>query len=122
MFESLIVKPDRSLEWTDQVTDHVFCRVVQKPGAKLLRSEARFDRGENIGDDQAVLRDGKRVLADRLPVPARDPRQPVGDVFDLDVFGLRREKIETATRQHALPSSRSVVVLHAPRPAILSFF
>ena len=122
MLESLIVKSDSGFEWTDQITDHVFRRVVQQPGAKLLRSEARFDRGENIGDDQAVLRHGKCVLADRLAVPARDPRQAVGDVLDLDVFGLRREEIETAARQHALPGSRSVVASHAPRPATLSFF
>src|SRR4029079_4812341 len=105
LFKSLIVKPDRSLERTDQVTDHVFCRIVQKSGAKLLGSEACLDRRKNIGDDEAVLRDGKSMLTDRLPVPPRDPRQPVRDVFDLDVFGLRREEIESATRKHALPSS-----------------
>ena len=47
-----------------------------------------------------------------LPVPARHPRQPVGDVFDLDVERGWIEQIEPSSRQHPLP--RTGVRLRAP--------
>ena len=53
-----------------------------------------------------MLRDREGVVAEGLSVPARDAREPVRDVLDLDVERRRIEKIETAARQHALPGAR----------------
>src|SRR3990167_3134572 len=41
-----------------------------------------------------------------LAVPARDARQAVRDVLDLDVERRGVEQIEPAARQHALPGAR----------------
>ena len=41
-----------------------------------------------------------------LTVPASDARQPMRDVFDLDVERRGIEKIQPPPTQHALPSAR----------------
>jgi hypothetical protein len=41
--------------------------------------------GEDLLDHQGVLGDREPVLARCLAVPARDAREPVGNVLDLDV-------------------------------------
>ena len=43
-----------------------------------------------------------------LAVPARDAREPVRDVLDLDVERGGIEQVEPAARQHALPGARRV--------------
>ena len=45
------------------------------------------------------------VVAMRLSVPARHPRDPMCNVLDLDVERRRIEQIETAARQHPLPGA-----------------
>ena len=45
-------------------------------------------------DQQRVLRDRENMRAAGLAVPARDPRQPMGDVGDLDVERRGIEQIE----------------------------
>src|SRR5215207_570425 len=57
-------------------------------------------------DQQRVLRHREDVLPDSLPVPARDAREAMGDVFDLDVQRRGVEEIEPAPREHALPGTR----------------
>src|SRR5689334_14078435 len=41
-----------------------------------------------------------------LAVPARHPRQAMGDIFDFDVERRGVEQIEAASREHALPGAR----------------
>jgi len=48
----------------------------------------------NLLHQQGVLRHRKDVGTDGLPVPARDPGQPVRDVLDLDVERRRIEQVE----------------------------
>ena len=50
-----------------------------------------------------MLRHREDVRPVRLPVPARDAGEPVGDVGDLDVERRGIEQIEPAAGQHALP-------------------
>ena len=52
-----------------------------------------------------MLRDREDMRADGLAVPARDAREPMRDVLDLDVERGRIEQIEPAARQHALPGA-----------------
>ncbi len=57
---------------------------------------------------QAVLRHREDVRPRRLPVPAGDAGEPVGDVRDLDVEGRRIEQVEPrpeSIRCHALGGS-----------------
>jgi len=49
-------------------------------------------------DQQRVLRHREDMRAAGLPVPARDPRQPMGDVGDFDVERRGVEQIEPAPR------------------------
>ena len=44
--------------------------------------------------------------ADRLPVPARDAGEPMGDVLDLDVERRGVEEVEPAPGEHPLPGAR----------------
>ncbi len=53
-----------------------------------------------------VLGDRERVRPLRLTIPAREPREAVSDIFDLDVGRLRIEQVETAPGQHALLGAR----------------
>ena len=77
----------------------------QRQGKPAVARRAVAER--DLGHQQRVLRDREDVVAMRLPVPARDAREPVGDVLDLDVERRRVEKIEPAPRQHALPRPRT---------------
>ena len=47
-------------------------------------------------DQEAMLRHRKNVRAFGLPVPARDPREPVRDIRHLDVERGGVEQIEAA--------------------------
>ena len=64
-------------------------------------------------DQQRVLRDGEDVRALGLAVPARDAREAVRDVLDLDVERGGIEQVEPAARQHALPCARRGFVLRS---------
>ena len=55
-----------------------------------------------------MLRDRKDVRPVGLAVPARDARETMRDVLDLDVERGGVEQIEPAARQHALPGARRV--------------
>ena len=56
-------------------------------------------------DQERVLGDREDMRAAGLAVPARDPRQPMGDVGDLDVERRGVDQIEPPSRQHALPDA-----------------
>ena len=57
-------------------------------------------------DQQAVLRDGEDVRADRLSVPARDAGEPVRDVVELHIERRGIEQVEPPPREHPLPDAR----------------
>ncbi len=98
---------DHCLERRDHVADHVFRRVVQEHSEAALTIEVgalvrkRFHQ-------QRVLGDRKNVGADRLPVPARDAREPVRDVRDLDIERGGVEQVEPAPGKHALPGAEQL--------------
>ena len=52
-----------------------------------------------------MLGDGESVLALGLAIPARDPRQAMGDVLDLHIQRRGVEQIEAAPAQHPLPGA-----------------
>src|SRR5690242_9098854 len=52
-----------------------------------------------------MLCDGKRMTSFRLTVPARDARQAMRDIADLDIQRRWIEQIETPPAQHPLPSA-----------------
>ena len=104
--DRLVVAADHRLERRDHVADHVFGRVVQQHREPAAAIEPRRAQPRQRLDQQAMLRNGKDVRALGLAVPARHPRQTVGDVFQLDVERRRIEQVEPAPRQHALPGAR----------------
>ena len=73
-------------------------------------ARSRFLRRGDRLDQQRMLRDREDVRAVRLAVPARDARQAVRDILDLDVERRGIEQVEPATRQHALPGARRGVL------------
>ena len=68
-----------------------------------------------------MLRHREGMSALGLAVPPRHPRQPMGDVLDLDIERRGIEEIEPPSRQHALPGPRCLAVAlhrhHRPRVA-----
>ena len=103
--ETLVAEAQRRLEGRDHVADDVFGGVVQQGGQTPLGLQPRPDVSGDLLDHAGVLGHREGVLADRLPVPAGDPGQAVGDVLDLDVEGRRIEQVEATARQHALPGA-----------------
>ena len=65
---------------------------------------------------ERVLRHREDVVADGLPVPARDAREAVRDVLDLDVERRRVEEVEPPAGQHALPGARRLSAHHSRSP------
>ena len=59
-------------------------------------SAPRHDPREDLLDQQRMLGHRIGMLAPRLPVPARDEGEAVGDVLDLDVERRRVEQVEPA--------------------------
>jgi hypothetical protein len=53
-----------------------------------------------------MLRNGKDVRPLGLPIPARDPRQPMGDVVEFNIKRGGVEQIEPPTGEHTLPGAR----------------
>ena len=60
---------------------------------------------EDVLDQQRVLRHREGVVAAGLAVPARNARQAVRDVGNLDVERRGVEQVEPPARQHALPGA-----------------
>jgi hypothetical protein len=54
--------------------------------------------GENLDDYDRVLGHREGIVAGGLAVPARHPRQAMGDVGDLDIELRRIEQVEPAAR------------------------
>ena len=46
-----------------------------------------------------------------LAVPSADPRQPVRDVYNLDIHGRGIEKVKTPAAQHTLPCAVRLLAL-----------
>jgi hypothetical protein len=68
---------------------------VKKGSAEFARSELRFLCSSDIGNDETVLGNGKCMISDGLPIPARNACESVRDILDFDILGLRCEEIET---------------------------
>ena len=96
VLKSLIIKAYCSFERTDQIADHIFCRVVQKRREMFGFSKIWVERACDVFDNKGVLRDRKCVVANGLTIPARDAGKTVRDVFDLDIVRRRRQQIEAA--------------------------
>ena len=107
--DRLVGVADHRLERRDHVADHVFRRVVQQDREPRPPVEPRRARPRHRLDQQRVLRDREDMRAVGLAVPARDAREPVRDVLDLDVERRGVEQVEPPARQHALPGARSTV-------------
>ena len=109
VFEFLVVEPDGGLERADEIADHIFGRIVQQRHQPGLARQPRLELGRQPLDQHAMLGHGEGVIASGLPVPARDTRQTVGDVLDLDIQRRGIEQVEPASAQHALPGARLVL-------------
>ena len=59
---------------------------------------------EHFGNEDRMLGDRIREVADSLTVPAGNERQAVGNVFDLDIEWRRIEQVQSASREHSLPN------------------
>ena len=98
---------DHRLEGRDDVADHVFGRVVQEQRQPPSRRQVRPRDGRAIASTSRQCCATEKMCAPaRLPVPARDAGEAVGDVVDLDVERRGVEEVEAAAREHALPGAR----------------
>ena len=100
-----VVAADRRLERRDQVADHVFGAVVEQRREFFPRRRLRVGGGEQRLDEKRVLGDREDLRPPGLAVPARDAREPMGDVADLDVERRRVDDVEPPPRQHPLPGA-----------------
>ena len=111
-FNGLVRIADHRLEWRDHVANDVFGGVVEEHREAALAIEARALMREGF-HQQRVLCDGKDMRAFGLPVPARNPRQTVSYVGDLDIKRGGIKQIKASTREHTLPSAPRVSVSRA---------
>ncbi len=100
-----VINADGCLEWTDEVTDNIFRRVVQKRHETGFAGEQGLELRRQPFHQNAMLCDGEGVLAFGLAVPARYARQTMRDVLDLDIQRRGVEQIESATAEHSLPGA-----------------
>ena len=85
LLDRAVVVADGRLERRDHVADDVFRRVMQQRGESIGGARGGFGGGEQSLDQQRVLSDRKDLVAARLPVPARDARQAMRNILDLDI-------------------------------------
>ena len=105
LIQRAIAGADRRLDRRDHVTDYIFGCVVQKGRKPPFRRPIGFEAAANHLDQQGMLGHRIGVIAARLPVPARDKGQTMGDIDDLDIHRGGIKQIKPAARQHALPSA-----------------
>ncbi len=113
LLEFLVVERERSLERANKVADDVFWRVVDQCGEAIAAVEARRERACDSLDEKAVLGHREGVIACRLAVPAGDPGEPMGDVFDLDIEWRGIQQIEVSARSAC--AAKRVVLEWVPR-------
>ena len=80
LLDGLVATSDRRLERRDHVADDIFGSVVQQRRQARVGRRAGHEEGEDVFDQQRVLRHRKGMVAAGLAVPARDAGKPVGDV------------------------------------------
>ena len=105
LFHHLVVAAEHRLEWRDHVADDIFRRVVQQSREPKADIDARHLLAHHGFHQQRVLRHREDMRAAGLPVPARDARQAMGDIGDLDIERRGVEQIEPPSRQHPLPGA-----------------
>ena len=105
LLHHLVVAAEHRLERRDHVADDIFRRVVQQRREPEADVDARHLLAHHGFHQQRVLRHREDMRAAGLPVPARDARQAMGDVGDLDIERRGVEQIEPPPRQHPLPGA-----------------
>ena len=112
--DGLVGVADHRLEGRDDVADHVFRRIVQEHGEPPCAGQSgwRLPRSPRPG---GVLRHREDVVPDRLPVPARDAGEAVGDVLELDVKRRRVEEVEAPAEEHPARRGGSLAISVARR-------
>ena len=105
-FDGLVGISNHNLERRDHVADDVFRRVMQQEREPPCTVQPRCLGPRHRFHQQRMLRDRENIFALGLAVPARDPRQPMRDILDLDIERGGIKQIEPASRQHALPGAR----------------
>ena len=106
VLEATIIEAQGGFERGYHIADDVFRCVMQQGHQPVRYADLRVDVGADIFDNQAVLGDGKAMFAKGLSVPARNARQPQGDVVDLDIDGRRIEQVQPPSGEHTLPGAR----------------
>src|SRR5215475_5116480 len=107
--DCLVGVADYGLEWRDHVSDHVFRSVVQQHGQPTFAVQAGALVSDNF-DQQRMLRYRIDVRALGLAVPARHAREPMRDIFNLDIQWRRIKQVESSSRQHALPCASGCAI------------
>lgn len=98
LFHGLVTAADHGFERRDHVADHIFRRIVQKRHLHLVRRGTRAHAAENGLDDEAMLGDGKGVVAARLAVPAGDAGKAMSNVGNFHIERGRVEQVEPSSR------------------------
>ncbi|MNZ72048.1 hypothetical protein D3C78_904180 [compost metagenome] len=112
-FHGLVTTADHGFERRDHIADDIFRRVMQKRHLHVIRRRTRAHAAEDGFDDEAMLGDGKGVVAARLAVPAGDTGKAVGDIGNFHIERRRVEQIEPPAGQHALPGARAFCGRHS---------
>ncbi len=85
LLDHLVLPAKLRLEGRDHVADDEFRRVVQERRKFPFRRPTRLKQRAKLLNDERMLRHVEWQIAFRLAVPARDPGEAMGDVFDFDV-------------------------------------
>src|SRR5262249_36643033 len=102
------------------IADHVFRRVMQEDRKAVPIVEPRYARTRQRLDQQAMLRHRVDVRAAGLAIPARYPRQAMGDVLDFDVDRGGVAQDEPSAGEDAWPGASAGMRTRQPlwrRPA-----
>jgi len=118
--ERFVVEADGGFERRYQVADHIFRRIVQQRRQAPSRRRGFSEVLDKRFHQHRMLRHREGPVAGRLAVPARQARQPVGDILDFDVERRGLQQIEPPAAEHPLPRTHrySSVLSHcmiAPR-------
>jgi len=99
----LIAVAQNCLEWRDHIAHDVFWRIMQERQQTRAWIKPWFEMHAEGFDNNAMLRHGKGMSAFGLPIPPRNPREAMSNIFNLDIHRGWVNQVQTPTRQHTLP-------------------
>ena len=114
VFKGLVIQPQRRLERRDHVAHHIFRRIMQQGHQPRGPVQLPVDVGGDALHQHAMLRHREGMVALGLAIPPGHPRQPMGNVLDLDIKRRGVQQVEPPSRKHPLPGAKFRCHVSAP--------